>query len=193
MTANDNQIGTALKGLPNAARRRARVGSCWTREVALGSPRRRRDGDVLPHVAGSAGAVVAVAACATGGAPTTRGAGASEGGATADDEAPDGHATELAGEGVGAGSVGEARSKRQSGRRSRADQAHLSNRGGRRGGVPHDVRAADASGADRRGDVDAMTRTAADRRGATGLCNAKRQRRDRLQQGEGGNTALVRH
>ena len=102
-----------------------------------------------PHVAGSAGATAAVAAGATGGAPlTTRGAGASAGGTAVDDEAPDGRATELAGEGVGTGSGGEARSKRQSGRRSRADQAHSSNQGRRRGGVPHDVRAADASGAD---------------------------------------------
>ena len=90
-----------------------------------------------------------MAAGATGAPSTTRGAGASIGGAAADDEAPDGRTTELAGEGVGAGSGGEARGKRQSGRRSQADQAHSFNLGGRRGGVPHNIRAADASRADR--------------------------------------------
>ena len=55
-----------------------------------------------------------VAAGATGGAPSmTRGAGASKGGTVADDEAPEGRATEYAGEGVSAGSGGEARSKRE--------------------------------------------------------------------------------
>ena len=72
-----------------------------------------------------------VDAGATGGAPsTTRETGASTGGAAADDEAPDGCAIEHAGEGVGMGSGGEARSKKQSGRRSRADQVYLCNRGG---------------------------------------------------------------
>ena len=101
-------------GATGAAPSTTRGAGSWrrTREVARGRPQRPWDGDVLPHVAGSAGAAAAVAAGATGGAPsTTRGAGASAGGSAADDEAPDGRATELAGEGVGAGSAGEARSK----------------------------------------------------------------------------------
>ena len=120
----------------------------------------------------------------------TKGAGANAGGAAVDDKAPDGCATEHAGEAVGVGSRGEARNKGHSRTRSRADQVHLFNRGGRCGGVPYDVRAADASEVNRR-DMDAMTRTAADREGATGLCNAERWRCDRLQQGEGGNTTPV--